>query len=70
MAAEKNGSRTCPRRNFGLRERSVQMSSEMFEIPEDQLQEISGGLQECRPSQVPTVIHVRETGTWYVGCDG
>lgn len=46
------------------------MSSEMFEIPEDQLQEISGGLQECRPSQVPTVIHVRETGTWYVGCDG
>jgi hypothetical protein len=46
------------------------VANEIVEIKDDQLEEISGGLVQCKPGQVPTNIYIRETKTWYTGCDG
>jgi len=46
------------------------VSNEIVEIMEEQLQEISGGMIQCKKDQVPTNIYDKSTGTWSTGCDG
>lgn len=38
------------------------------EIEENMLEEISGGLEKCKPGEVATT-HQHPDGTWSVGCD-
>jgi hypothetical protein len=53
-----------------IEKKDIQVANEIVEIKDDQLEEISGGLVQCKPGQVPTNIYIRETKTWYTGCDG
>ncbi|MCW0422516.1 MULTISPECIES: hypothetical protein [Xanthomonas] len=45
------------------------MDNDIVEIKDDQLDEIAGAMEECKPGQVPTNVYIRSTGKWSTGCD-